>query len=74
MGDEGAIICEEQLHNQLFSDLGVGQEAPQVKQTSVGSEADVDAICQVFFSLAKHHAEENGEQGGRKDAALLDAI
>ena len=47
---------------------------PEVGETDVCSETDVDAIWQVLFCLMEHDAEEDGEQCGGQDTSLLDAV
>ena len=40
----------------------------------VRAKTDVDAVWQILFCLTERAAEEDGEQCGGQNAALLDAV
>ena len=46
----------------------------KIEETAVCSETDVDAVWQILFCLTERAAEEDGEQCGGQNAALLDAV
>ena len=73
-GQKGAAISKQQLSDEFLDGFRACEEMPEVGETDVCSETDVDAIWQVLFCLMEHDAEEDGEQCGGQDTSLLDAV
>ena len=67
-------LVGKQLGDDLLRGFRSCEETPEVEQTAVCTETDVNAVWQVPFCLKGHDAEEAGEQGSGKDAYLLGAV
>ena len=74
MGEKGAVVSKQQLTDEFLDGFHACEETPNVEETVVCSETDVDAVWQVVFCLKEHNAEEDGEQCGGQKASLLDAV
>ena len=74
MGEGGAVVSKQQFSDEFLNSYRACEETPQVEQTAVCSETDVDAVLQVLFCLTGHDAEEDGEQCGGQNASLIDAV
>ena len=61
VGNEGSIVCKQQLSDKLLQGLCVGLQMPQVEEVAIGTIADVDAVflVKILHCLLKHHAEED---------------
>ena len=68
------VVSKGQLKDQLLGRLDTGEEATEIEVTSVGSEPDVDAFGQFFFSLSQHQAKEDGKEFRCQHAAFFHAI
>ena len=73
MGENGAVVSKQQLSDE-FLDGFRACEKPEVEETAVCSETDVDAVWQVLFCLTEHDDKEDEEQCGGQDASLLDVV
>ena len=71
---EDTIVSKQQVNDQFFYCLVMGQHAAEVEHSSICAELDVDATLQAFFSFSTHHCEEDGKKCWCKVAALLHAI
>ena len=67
----GAIDADQQFSDKFFDGFHACKETPKIEHTAVCFETDVDTVWQVLFCLAKHDAEETGEQGCGQNAPLL---
>ena len=72
MGNEGSVVNEEGVTEQLLKRFCVGMQSPEVKQTAVKKVADVysTVIVKVFYDLLKHHAEKDAEQSRCQNTTL----
>ena len=64
VGNEGSVVSEEEVAEQLLKCFCVGMQSPAVKQTAVKTVADIysTAIVKVLYVLFKHFAEKDAEQ------------
>ena len=69
MGEKGAVVSKQQLSDEFLDGFRACEETPQVEETAVCSEMDVDTVWQVLFCLTEHNAEEDGEQCGGQNAS-----
>ena len=60
MGEKDTAISKQQLSDEFLDGFRACEEMPEVGETDVCSETDVDAIWQVLFCLMEHDAEEDG--------------
>ena len=67
----GDIISEEHLSDEDFAHLCLGSEACQVKQATVASGVQVDALF--GFAVTQQQGEHDAKKYRRKDAPLFDA-
>ena len=49
----------QQLSDEFLDGLRACEKTPEVEETAVCSETDVDAVWQVLFCLTEHDAEED---------------
>ena len=59
MGEKGAVVSKQQLSDEFLNAFRACEGAPEVEETAVCSEMDVDAIWQVLFCLMDRDAEED---------------
>ena len=74
MGKRGAVVSKQQLGDEFLNGFRACEETPEVEETAVCSETDVNAVWQVLFCLMERDAKENGEQCGGQETFLLDAV
>ena len=74
MGEKGAVVSKQQLSDEFLVGFRACEETPEVEETAVCLQTDVDAVWQVLFCLKEHDAEEDGEQCGGQNASLPDAV
>ena len=74
VGEKGAVVSKQQLSDEFLDGFRACEETPEVEETAVCSETDVDVVWQVLFCLMERDVEEDGEQCGGQDASLLDAV
>ena len=55
--EKGAVVSKQQLSDEFLDGFHACEETPNVEETAVCSETDVDAVCQVVFCLKEHNAE-----------------
>ena len=74
--ENGTVVSKQQLSDEFLNGFCACDETPNVEQTAICSEMDVNAIQQVLFCLTEHSAEADKEQGGdgEQKAPLLDTI
>ena len=51
MGEKGAVVSKQQLSDELIDGFRACEKTPEVEETAVCSETDVDAVWQVLFCL-----------------------
>ena len=74
MGEKGAVVSKQQLSDEFLDGFHAFEETPNVEETAVCWETDVDAVWQVVFCLKEHNAEEDAERCGGQKASLFDAV
>ena len=76
VGDEGSVVSEEEVTEQLLKCFCANMQSPEVKLTDVKTVADVysTVIVKVFFDQFKHHAEKDAEQSRCHDTTLYHDI
>ena len=76
VGNEGCVVGEEEIMEQLLKCFCVGMQSPEIKQTAVKTVADVysTVMVNVFNDLFKHHAEKDAEQSRRQNSTLFHAV
>ena len=74
MGEKGAVVSKLQLSDEFLDGFRACEETPEVEETAVCSETDVNAVWQVLFCLTEHDTEEDGDLCGGQKASLLDAV
>ena len=61
MGEKGLVVSKQQLSDEFLDGFRACEETPEVEETAVCSETDVDAVWQVLFCRTEHNAEEDRE-------------
>ena len=76
VGNEGSVISEEKVMEQLLKCFCVGMQSAEVKQTTIKTVMNVysTVIIKVFYHLFKHHAEKDAEQSRCQNTTLFHAI
>lgn len=76
MGDEGSVVGEEEVTEQLLKCLCVGLQSSEANQTAVKAIADVHStvIIEVLCGLFKHHSEKDAKQSRFQDTTLFHAV
>ena len=76
VGNEGIVVSEEEVTEQLLKCFCVGMQSPEVKQIAVKAVADVysTVIVNVFNDIIKHHAEKDAEQSRCQNTTLIHAV
>ena len=76
VSNEGIVVNEEEVTEQLPKCFCVGMQSPEVKETAVKTGANVynTVIVKVFNVLFKHHADKDAVQGRCQNTNLFHPV